>query len=156
MRRVPDFIRHVDLGSRVYSVHGGFFLRQPGTPIRTLFGQVVADRMTQVMPPRSFSRSQSWASQTITDLTKDPVEDSEPERQERRLKAKTRQVQVQKKKAPTTVAVHQDDDVIELTDSSPSRPTTPALRDNKNHPVVIIDVSGPCPCTMATLRVSPQ
>ncbi|TBU49596.1 hypothetical protein BD309DRAFT_1026046 [Dichomitus squalens] len=97
--------------------------------------------MTRAIPLPSFSRSQSWASQARTDTTEDRVEDSEPERQERRLRAKTRRVQVQRRKTPTAVVVQPAEDVIELTDSSPSRPNTPVPQRIKAKPIVIIDVS---------------
>ncbi|TBU32712.1 hypothetical protein BD311DRAFT_803422 [Dichomitus squalens] len=97
--------------------------------------------MTRAIPLPSFSRSQSWASQARTDTTEEYVEDSEPERQERRLKAKTRRVQVQRRKTPPAAVVQPAEDVIELTDSSPSRPNTSVPQRIKAKPIVIIDVS---------------
>lgn len=123
-----------------------FLLQQPPSPIRTAYdGATDAKRshMTRPYPPASFSRSQSWASQARSDATADYVEDSEPEREERRIQAaKTRGVK--RKKTPVLVVPNLPGDVIELTDSSPSRPTSPAhrLTNVQSAPLVIIDVSG--------------
>ncbi|KAM5532277.1 hypothetical protein V8D89_014035 [Ganoderma adspersum] len=121
-----------------------FLLQQPPSPIRTALGATDAKRshMTRPFPPASSSRSQSWASQARSDTTADYVEDSEPEREERRLKAaKTRRVK--RKKTPVVLVPSLPGDVIELTDSSPSRPSTPAHRlvNVQPVPLVIIDVS---------------
>ena len=121
--------------------------RSPFLPLQlcSLFGATDAKcrHMTRSLPPGSFSRSQSWASQARSDATADYVEDSEPEREERRIQAaKTRGVK--RKKTPVLVVPNLPGDVIELTDSSPSRPTSPAhrLTNVQSAPLVIIDVSG--------------
>ncbi|PIL37211.1 hypothetical protein GSI_00904 [Ganoderma sinense ZZ0214-1] len=151
MRRVPSRSRsvqfarwsstppHVSVPTRP-----PFLLLQLCSPIRTVFGATDAKRrhMTRSFPPGSFSRSQSWVSQAKSDTTADYVEDSEPEREERRLQAaKTRWVK--RKNTPVVVVPKPAQDVIELTDTSPSRPSTPAPRPMRIQlaPLVIIDVS---------------
>lgn len=154
MRRVPSLSRFARLACWSKPSHCSVPLRspisllpQPYPPIwSTTFGATDAHRrhMTRPFPPPSFSRSQSWASQARSDTIADYVEDSEPEREERRLKAaKTRPVK--RKKTPVVIVVPKPaEDVIELTDSSPSRPSTPEPRsvNVQPAPLVIIDVSG--------------
>ncbi|KAI1796322.1 hypothetical protein LXA43DRAFT_1161378 [Ganoderma leucocontextum] len=147
MRRIPSLSRFAHLprcsGHVCGPAHAPLLLPQSSSPIETAFGATDANRshMTRAFPPPSFSRSQSCASQARSDTTADHVEDSEPEREERRLKAKTRRVQ---KKTPVIVVPKPAEDVIELTDSSPSRPTTPAPRllNTRPEPLITIDVSG--------------
>ena len=94
-----------------------------------------------LMPVRgpSYSRSQSMASQAAsTTSTAECVEDSEPERMERRLQGKTRKKPRVKAKPPPVVAA-----TIELTDSdSSSHKPAQSPRHQIASTALIIDISG--------------
>ena len=152
MRRVPSLPRFPHLsrscGQASHARAPSHFpvpLPQPFSPIKTATVGVTGtnrSHMTRAFSQPSFSRSQSWGSQARSDTT---VEDSEPERQERRLKLKAKTTRRVKRKKTGAVGVAKGaEDVIELTDSSPSRPNTPVPRvlNAQRAPLVIIDVSG--------------
>ncbi|RDX55689.1 hypothetical protein OH76DRAFT_1478311 [Lentinus brumalis] len=90
------------------------------------------------MPALVFSRSQSVASQTNSDQTEDYVEDSEPEREARRLREKAC-----RKKTRSIVRPRPTGEVIELSDSGTSSASLAQSSPAQTHvqPLIVVDIS---------------
>ncbi len=96
-------------------------------------------RSHMTMPALVFSRSQSFASQTNSDQTEDYVEDSEPEREARRLREKAC-----RKKTRSIVRPRPTGEVIELSDSGTSSASLAQSSPAHTHaqPLIVVDISG--------------
>ena len=145
MRRVSSLSRWNPLACHTsrfyipYATDTPQLLYRSGTPIASL-GASFRSSGPMPVPGPSFSYSQGLTSQaTSNGSTADYVEDSEPERMERRVLEKTRRKKSRTKHKPPPAV-----EAIELTDSEPSPPRRSQTQVPRLvvEPLLIIDLSG--------------